>query len=68
MQDETYEAIKTEWAKITSGEQRALIYRYVQGDGPGPRGSWMEFLQNQFGLHHPQSFRKAKTSSRHRRL
>ncbi len=51
MKTDTYEDIKKEWCKISTAEQRSLIYRYMQGDSTGLRGSWMEFLQNQFGLH-----------------
>ncbi len=68
MQQDTYEAIKAEWNKITSVEQRVLIYRYIEGDGSGLKGSWMEFLQNQFGLHYRQTFQKHGTPPRQRRL
>ncbi|MEE4240989.1 MAG: hypothetical protein V2I36_05955 [Desulfopila sp.] len=55
MKPETYEAIKKEWCKRSNAEQRNLIYRYIQGDSKGLRGSWMEFLQIQFGLHRSAS-------------
>jgi len=62
MQQEIYEAIKTEWEKSTYDEQRTLIYRYIQGDSSGLRGSWMEFLHIQFGLQYRQTFPKNRTT------
>jgi len=50
MEQETYDAIKREWGKRAPREQRSLIYRYIQGDKSGIRGSWMEYLRQQFNV------------------
>lgn len=43
-------AIKDEWGKISSSEQRYLIYQYIEGSGTEGQGSWMEFLQDYFEI------------------
>ncbi len=49
MRRHIYKAIKEEWGKISTSEQRYLIFQYLEGDGRDKlHGSWMEFLQEYF--------------------
>lgn len=48
MTSEKYESIKTEWNKISTREQRLLIYTYIKENKEGNYGSWMEFLHDHF--------------------